>query len=82
MCPQRKTDASELEEDADLTEALEETLPASDPPSMTQPHGGHAKPGRRGPSVSGTEAELDRQRIKRTIAPTPSSGDKGKDKDP
>ncbi len=31
-------DDIKLEEDAKLDEALEESFPASDPPSMTQPH--------------------------------------------
>jgi len=61
----KKTRASRQEEAADLTEGLEDTFPASDPLSMTQPHGGHPHQGHGSPSSSGTEAELIRQHARR-----------------
>ena len=35
-----KTKAQKADEDANLDEALDESFPASDPPSMTQPRAG------------------------------------------
>ena len=40
------------EEDANLAEALAETFPASDPPSMTQPRTGADAPQRRPRSIN------------------------------
>ena len=50
---------SKAEEQEDLTEQLEETFPASDPPSMTQPKSHPGGPAKR--SDTGVEAELARQ---------------------
>lgn len=33
-----QTDAERAADDADLDDALDDTFPASDPPSITQPH--------------------------------------------
>ena len=48
MTKKTKTKAQKkAEEDANLDEALAETFPASDPPSMTQPRTGAGAPQRR-----------------------------------
>ncbi|MBX9739549.1 MAG: hypothetical protein K2X62_05740 [Beijerinckiaceae bacterium] len=48
------------EQQQDLTEALEDSFPASDPPSMTQPKPHAGAPEHKSTST-GTEAELARQ---------------------
>ncbi len=53
------------EEQADLTEALEESFPASDPPSMTQPKTTAGAPGDKKSVGTGTEAELARQQAEK-----------------
>jgi hypothetical protein len=55
------TPKNKAEEQADLTEALEESFPASDPPSMTQPKPAIGAPGDKKSASTGTEAELARQ---------------------
>lgn len=60
-------ETSKLEEDAALTDALKDTFPASDPVSMTQPHGGRAQQTREG-AASGTEAVLSRSQVGDTDA--------------
>ncbi|MDB5644310.1 MAG: hypothetical protein JWN07_3627 [Hyphomicrobiales bacterium] len=52
---------SKAEEQADLTEQLEDTFPASDPPSMTQPNSTSGAPHGKKSSDTGVEAELARQ---------------------
>lgn len=52
---------SKAEEQAELTEQLEDTFPASDPPSMTQPHSTSGAPAGKKSSDTGVEAELARQ---------------------
>ena len=52
---------SKAEEQADLTEQLEDTFPASDPPSMTQPRTTSGAPSGKKASDTGVEAELARQ---------------------
>jgi hypothetical protein len=52
---------SKAEEQKDLTSQLEDTFPASDPPSMTQPNSTAGAPGGKKSSDTGTEAELARQ---------------------
>ncbi|MDB5508691.1 MAG: hypothetical protein JWL93_1160 [Hyphomicrobiales bacterium] len=52
---------SKAEQQEDLTDALEDSFPASDPPSMTQPKTHAGAPGDKKSSSSGTEAELERQ---------------------
>jgi hypothetical protein len=49
------------EEQSDLTEQLEDTFPASDPPSMTQPKTTSGAPDGKKSSETGVEAELARQ---------------------
>jgi hypothetical protein len=43
MNKKAKTKAQKADEDANLDEALEESFPASDPPSMTQPPDGSGR---------------------------------------
>jgi hypothetical protein len=52
---------SRAEEQEDLTGQLENSFPASDPPSMTQPTSSAGAPEDKKNSKSGTEAELARQ---------------------
>ena len=52
---------SKAEEQQDLTQQLEDTFPASDPPSMTQPQSTSGAPGGKKSSDTGVEAELARQ---------------------
>jgi hypothetical protein len=59
---------TDVETEADLTEALEESFPASDPPSMTQPHCGPERH-EHGKSKTGVEAELARQQAKKVAKP-------------
>jgi hypothetical protein len=54
------------EQQRDLTEALEESFPASDPPSMTQPTPHAGAPDYKKSSSTGTEAELARQEAGKT----------------
>jgi len=67
MTEKRKL-ATDIETEADLTEALEETFPASDPPSMTQPH---CAPDRdkHGKTRTGVEAELARRQARKAAKP-------------
>jgi hypothetical protein len=60
----KRTLATDDEIQADLTEALEESFPASDPPSMTQPHCGPERD-QRGKAKTGVEDELARQHAKK-----------------
>jgi hypothetical protein len=52
---------SKAEEQQDLTSQLEDTFPASDPPSMTQPRTTPGAPDGKKSSDTGVEAELARQ---------------------
>jgi len=52
---------SKAEEQKDLTAQLEDTFPASDPPSMTQPRTTAGAPEGKKGSDTGVEAELARQ---------------------
>ena len=52
---------SKAEEQAELTEQLEDTFPASDPPSITQPNSTSGAPHGKKSSDTGVEAELARQ---------------------
>lgn len=52
---------SKAEQNHDLTEQVEDTFPASDPPSLTQPGTAAGAPGGRKSSDTGVEAELARQ---------------------
>lgn len=56
---------TKAEEQAELTEQLEDTFPASDPPSMTQPHSTSGAPHGKKSSDSGVEAELARQQAQK-----------------
>jgi hypothetical protein len=56
---------SKAEEQKDLTEQLEDTFPASDPPSMTQPRTTSGAPEGKKASDTGVEAELARQAEKK-----------------
>lgn len=65
------TDSTEKEKNkasqqTDLTEALEDSFPASDPPSMTQPKSTAGAPSDKKSSNTGTEAELARQQAEKT----------------
>lgn len=51
--------------DDDLTKEVEDTFPASDPPSSTQPGGGAGAPDKRKSSDTGVEAELARQQAEK-----------------
>lgn len=55
---------SRQEEQDDLTEQGEESFPASDPPSLTQPSTGAGAPGGHKSAGTGVEAELARQQAK------------------
>ena len=52
---------TKAEEQQELTEQLEDTFPASDPPSMTQPNSTSGAPQGKKSSDTGVEAELARQ---------------------
>jgi hypothetical protein len=56
---------SKAEEQADLTDQLEDTFPASDPPSMTQPRTTSGAPAGKKSSDTGVEAELARQQAQK-----------------
>lgn len=56
---------SKAQEQADLTEQLEDTFPASDPPSMTQPNSTPGAPHGKKASDTGVEAELARQQAEK-----------------
>jgi hypothetical protein len=56
---------TKAEEQAELTEQLEDTFPASDPPSMTQPHSTSGAPHGKKSSDTGVEAELARQQAEK-----------------
>jgi hypothetical protein len=71
MNKKAKTKAQKADENANLDEALDESFPASDPPSMTQPRTG-ADLQQRKPNRHPTEAA--RQRTRRSRAsPTEQS---------
>ena len=53
---------TKAEEQQELTEQLEDTFPASDPPSMTQPNSTSGAPQGKKSSDTGVEAELARQK--------------------
>lgn len=55
------TSKKKTDQEADLDEALEESFPASDPPSMTQPKSTAGAPNDKKSASTGTEAELARQ---------------------
>lgn len=53
------------EKDDELTRQDEDSFPASDPPSITQPNTGTGAPGEHTSSDTGVEAELARQQAEK-----------------
>ena len=57
---------TKTEKDDELTREDEDSFPASDPPSSSQPNTGAGAPDKRKSSETGVEAELARQQAEET----------------